>query len=242
MTKTTTLALTLALVSTSACKKKGEDAATGGGSGGTTAGKPTAPDKAADTGPFAGWDIAGRKAAFQGAMVGPGDAIGQWAAWKVEGTKVTIWDGKAETVGELSVPSPCEAVVTVKDNSGGSSSTTSHFTIENGQIVAGLGDAGSRKGNSAVACVSNKVFTLDDSGKCLEWEQDMFDKTKYKSAPGTCSFAKDGGKDVFKATANGSETTLDVHGDALYTSQIAQAHSEKAADWAAAKAARDAKK
>ena len=233
MNTKTTLAIMIALAVTPACKKKSDD----GAAGAPTAAKTAAPE-AAESGPFAGWDMAGRKAAFQGTMVSPGDAIGQWQAWKVEGSKITIWDGKAETVAELSLPSPCEAVITVKDNSGGSSSTTSHFTIENGQIISGLGDAGSRKGKSAVACVSNKVFTLDDAGKCLEWEQDMFDKTKYKSAPGTCSLDKD----VFKATVNGSETTLEAHGDALYSQQIAQAHTEKAADWTAAKAARDAKK
>src|SRR5438067_3967086 len=224
------IAICIALTSATACKKKTADSGEG-----ATASKPAADDKAA-SGPFAAWDMAGRKAAFQGAMVGPGDAIGTWQAWKVEGTKITIWDGKAETVAELSLPSPCEAVISVTEK-GGSSSTTQHFTIENGQIIAGLGDAGSRKGNAAVACVSNKVVTLDDAGKCLEWEQDMFDKTKYKSSPGKCGFAKDGGKDVFKATVNGSESTLDVHGDALYTEQLAQAHSEKAADWAAAKTA-----
>jgi hypothetical protein len=236
MTKTTLVIC--AGLAFAGCKKKNDDAgATGGTTASKTAAAPTAP---ADTGPFAAWDIAGRKAAFQGTHVAPGGAIGMWEAWKVEGTKMTIWDGKAETVAELSVPSPCEAVVSVTEN-GGTSSTTHHFTIENGQIVSGLGDAGSRKGADAVACVSNKVVTLA-GGKCTEWEQDMFDKTKYKSSPGTCSFAKDGDKEVFKATVNGSETTLEVHGDALYSTQIAQTHSEKAADWTAAKATRDGKK
>jgi hypothetical protein len=236
------LALLLGLAVLPACKKdKPADSSGGGSAAGGTTGGTTAKPVENGSGPFAVWDMAGRKAAFQGAMVGPGGAVGLWEAWNVEGDKITVWDGKTEQVAELSLPSPCEATVTVKGADGSSSGTTHHYTIENGQIVTGLGDAGSRKGDSAVACVSNKVVTLE-GGTCLEWEQDMFDKTKYKSAPGTCGFAKDGDKDVFKATVNGSESTLEIHGDAMYTAQIAQAHSEKAADWAAAKAARDAKK
>src|SRR4051794_39903236 len=84
---------------------------------------------AAATGPFADWDMAGRKAAFQGAMVGPGGSVGRWEAWNVEGNKITIWDGKTEQVAELELPSPCEAVVVVKSG-GGSSSTTHHYTLE----------------------------------------------------------------------------------------------------------------
>jgi transcription elongation factor len=241
------LAVILSLLAASslvACKKKEGDT-TASGSSGSGATKPTdnsAPDKPAPSGPFGAWDMDGRKAAFQGAHVAPGGGLGSWEAWNVEGDKVTIWDGTKESVAELSLTSPCEATMMVKSADGSSSGTTSHYTIEGGKIVSGLGDAGSRNGATAVACVSNKVVTLDASGACLEWEQDMFEKTKYKSGPGKCGFAKNGDTEVFKATVNGSEAELEIHGDAMYSHQIATTHSEKATDWAAAKAARDAKK
>jgi len=224
-------------LSLAACKKDhagGASAAKGaelGGSSGTAKGG----------GPFGSWDMAARKAAFQGTHVAPGGSFGRWDAWKVEGTKITVWDGTQETVAELDLQSPCEAGIMEKSADGSTSGTVSHYTIENGTLVTGLGDAGSRKGNTAIACVSNKIVTLDATGTCLEWEQDMFDHTKYTSSPGTCSFGKDGDNDVFKATVNNYETILEVHGDALYTAQIASTHSEPAADWASAKAARDAK-
>lgn len=194
------------------------------------------PEAAKATGPFAAWDLAGRTAAFQGAWVGSGDSISSRLAWKIEGAKITTWDGKAEDSLEFEVPSPCEWKRTKRSN-GGSSGTVSHYTIENGKIITGLGDAGSRKDKTAIACISDKVFTLDAAGACLEWEQDMFDATKYKSSPGTCGFEKEGDKDVFAATIRGNKTTIELHGDAMYSDQIAKNHAEKVADWDAAKAA-----
>ena len=239
-----TILLTLLSVvplSLAACKKdKGGESSSGGASGKATAGE--SGGGGGGGGQWGAWDMPARKAAFQGFHVGPGDAVGQWQAWNIEGTKATIYDGTAETVAELELFTPCEATFRVTSPDGSSSGTTHHYTIENGQLVTGLGDAGSRKGNTAVACVSNVIVTLDASGTCLEWEQDYFEKAKFKSTPGTCSFGKDGDKDVFKVTVHGHETLLEVHGDALYTEQIAKAHNEKAADWAAAKAARDARK
>jgi hypothetical protein len=69
----------------------------------------------------------------------------------------------------------------------------------------------------------------------------MFDDGEYESAPGTCGWKTEGDKEVFAATVHGHETTLLVDGDALLSEQLQQVHSEKAADFAAAKAARDAK-
>ncbi len=110
------------------------------------------------------------------------------------------------------------------------------------QALTGLGDAGSRKGSEAIACVSNKIFTLDAKGTCTEWTASMFDKGKYKQQPAMCGFKQDGGKEIFAVTINGNERTLEVHGDALMSQPLAQSHSEKMADFATAKAARDAKK
>lgn len=207
------------------------------------AGKPDAPAPTADAGPFGAWDMAARRAAFAGAHLAPGDYLGAWVAWDVQGTKVKVWDGTAEKTYDLAVKSPCEVEV-IEASDGGSSSTTHHYTLKGGQLgqlVMGLGDAGSRKGPEAVACISNAVVTLDASGHCLQWKESMFDKGKYESQPGTCAWVKDGDKELFAATVNGSETRLVVDGDALLTEQLQTTHSEKMADFAAARAARDAK-
>lgn len=201
---------------------------------------PVAPKKPA--GPFAAWDLDARVAALQGAHVTPGGSLGTWEAWNVEGDKVTVWDGTAEKTLEIAVLSPCEVKVTERLPDGSSMGTTSHFTIKDGAIVKGLGDAGSKRGREAIACVSNTIFTLDAQGTCTEWEASMFDDGSFEAKPGTCGWKTESGKEVFAATVHGHETTLLVDGDALLSEQLAQTHSEKVADFAAAKAARDAKK
>lgn len=199
---------------------------------------PPAPEEA---GPFAAWDMEARRAAFQGAHVTPGGSLGAWEAWNVEGDKVTIWDGSAEKQLDFALLSPCE-VKTTEHVGGGSSSTTSHYTLVEGAIVKGLGDAGSRRGPEAIACISNTIFTVDAKGTCTELEASMFDDGTYEAKPATCGFRKDGEREVFFADVRGRETILEVHGDALLSTQLAQTHSEKVADFAAAKAARDARK
>ncbi len=236
----TRIALLALVLSITACSKKKESAPADDP---TSAKKPT-DDKAAagGGGSWAAWDMAARKAAFQGAHVTPGEALGAWDAWNITGDKVTVWNGTAEKTLDLTLMSPCEAKITEKGADGSSSSTVSHYTLQDGKLVTGLGDAGSRKGAEAVACISNKVFTVDAKGVCTEWSGSMFDDGKYEQKPGTCGFKKDGDKEVFAATADGHETTLGVYGDALLSEQLANTHSEKVADFAAAKAARDAKK
>jgi hypothetical protein len=125
--------------------------------------------------------------------------------------------------------------------SGGSSSTVKHYTINKGAIVTGLGDAGSRKGPEAIACVSDRIVTLDAKGTCTQWKEDMMGNG-WKPGPGTCAFVKDGDKELFSVTLDGSERRLVVDGDALMSEQLARTHSEKVADFAAAKTARDARK
>lgn len=194
------------------------------------------------SGPWAAWDMAARRAALQGAHVVPGNALGTWHAWNVTGDKVTIWDGTAEKTLELSVASPCEVTTTERSPDGSSSGTTSHFTLQGGKLIKGLGDAGSRRGPEAVACISNKVFTLDAKGTCLEWERSMFKDGAYKSKPAECGWKQKGDVETFIASVHDRTTELEVHGDALLSGQLARTHSEKVADFAAAKAARDAKK
>ena len=245
MDRTTYLVLALALSTFAACKKDSGDAGAKPGEDTTSAqaaqAANSADTKPAESGRFAGWDMAKRTAAFQGAHVTPGSSLGRWEAWNVEGDKVTIWDGTAEKTYEFALLSPCEAKVTEREE-GGSSSTTSHYTLRDGAIVKGLGDAGSRRGPEAIACISNLLFTLDAKGTCTELKAKRFNEGQYEEAPGTCGFRQDGDKEVFFAVVRGRETVLEVHGDALLSSQLARTHSEKVADFAAAKAARDAKK
>lgn len=183
---------------------------------------------------FAAWDMLGRAKAWQGAWVTE-QSLGSAIALEVKGAAVTSWDGKAEKKLGFALESPCSAKLT-EETAGGKTSTVSHFTVKDGKLVTGLGDAGSRKGKAAVACVSNKILTLDEAGKCVSWDN-MFDK--WKSEPATCKFDKQDGKDVFVASVNGRDTTLMIDGDALLSEQLAKVSAKSHPDFAAAKAARD---
>jgi hypothetical protein len=207
----------------------------------TAAATPTAAASAQPDAPLASWDLAARKQALQGAHVTPGDSLGAWVAWNVEGDEVTVYDGKVEKTLALRVPSPCE-VVLVEKSAVGTRTTTTHFTLKDGAPWMGLGDAGSRRGAEAVACVSNQVLTLDAKGTCLAWDESPFDRGRFESKPATCAFAKDGDAEMFTAMVHGHEQRLIVEGDALFTQQLRDAHSERAADFGAAKKARDAKR
>jgi hypothetical protein len=232
----------LALVASPACSKKTDNTERGGNA--PKSSEPAAPpvdDKLAAALPakapaaFSTWDLPARAKAWQGARVTE-QSLGFSIALEVKGASATIWDGKVEKQLGFALESPCSAKLVEHGADGSSSSTTTHFTIKNGALVEGLGDAGSRKGKAAVACISNQVLTLDDAGTCLAWSS-MFDD--WKSGPATCGFTQKDGKDVFTANVNGRDTSLVVDGDALLSEQLVQKSSVSFPDFAAAKAARD---
>jgi hypothetical protein len=187
---------------------------------------------------FEAWDLPGRAKAWQGAWVSEA-SIGSPLALAIDGAAATSWDGKAEKKLGFELESPCSALLVEKGADGSSSSTTSHFTVKAGKLVEGLGDAGSRKGKAAIACVSNRVLSLDEAGACLSWSSDF---GNWKSEPGKCGFAQKDGKEVFVATIDGHDTALLVDGDTLMSEQLAHKSSASYPDFAAAKAARDAAK
>lgn len=181
---------------------------------------------------FAAWDMAGRKAAWQGAWAGDGGAAGWKAAWQIDGDKIIMVDGKGEKQLELELRSPCSAAF-VERSADGTSSTISVFTLKDGQLITGLGSAGQKKGEQAVVCGGGKVFTVDAKG-CTEWE-DRFGRLESK--PGDCGFAKDGDKDIFRYNTSGMESKLLVEGDVIWSEQLAMTHATKHPDLAAAKQA-----
>lgn len=195
---------------------------------------PVMPDKP-DTTPaaFKAWDLAARAKAWQGAWVV--DHGGPALAIEVKGDQVTQWDGKAEKHLTFAVESPCSATFAEHKPDGSTETITTSYTLKAGKVVTGLGDAGSRNGKTAVACVSNKILVLDDTGKCVAWESFM----GWKSEPAECGFSQKDGKEVFTAKVHGSDSTLQIDGDALMSEQLAGRSAPSFPDFAAAKAARD---
>src|SRR5688572_19130553 len=149
--------LIAALVSAAGCDKKAAD-----GKGSAKVGADPSKTAMAHVGKmpaaFASWDMAARHKAWQGAWAGDGGGLGNKAAWQIAGTQVTYVDSRGEKTYELAVDSPCTAKMVEKAADGSSSSTTSVYTLKDGQLVTGLGDAGQKKGDTAIVCGGGDVF------------------------------------------------------------------------------------
>lgn len=182
---------------------------------------------------FAAWDMGARQTAWQGAWAGDGEAAGLKAAWKIDGDSIDFFDKSGEKHLTLKLQSPCSAAFEEHGADGSTSSTITVYTLKDGQLITGLGDAGQKKGDSAVVCGGGKVFTVDAKG-CTMWEDDF---GRLSSKPGDCGFAKDGAKDIFRYKVDGYESKLIVDGDVIWSEQLSMTHAAKQPDLAAAKTA-----
>jgi hypothetical protein len=223
-----------------ACGKKKDDA--GAKSGSAAAAKPTAVEAPAtkDKMPAfaAQWDMDKRTAAWQGAWAGDGFGLGDTAAWEIKGDQIEFFNKKGEQHLTLEVTSPCTASFESHSDSNtpGESGWESVYTIDkDGQLITGLGDAGSRKGDQAVVCGMGEVWVWDGKA-CTDWANHF---GQWESKPGECGFKKDEkGADVFfYKDMSGYETKLIVDGDVIWSEQLSRGHATKHPDLAAAKAA-----
>jgi hypothetical protein len=196
----------------------------------TAEGNKPAMDKPAASYPaaFDAWDMASRNAAWQGAWAGDGGSLGWKAAWQITGDQIDYFDGKGEKHMTFALESPCTAKF-AQTGKNGTEWTVTTYTINNGQLITGLGDAGQKKGDQAVVCGGGKIFTVDAKG-CTEWEENF---GKMESKPGDCGFAKDG----FHYKSYGNDTTLLVDGDTIWSDQLKATHATKHPDLAAARKA-----
>jgi hypothetical protein len=203
---------------------------------------------------FDAWDLKGRGAAWQGAWVLPLQMTTKveqktpWAAMEVKGESAKVWNGAAELTMPFEVTSPCTMLMTKPAEPDG---TIIHpgatFTVVEGQIVAGLGNAGVRRGKEAVACIDLAVYVLDAAGKCTryipvqQWraEEARCGYRKPTSGDDTWVSQTAGSGEVFFAESFHHETVLAPIGDALVDQQImtSRDRARKSTDFEAAKAA-----
>lgn len=225
-------ALILAVaVAGAGCDQKDKD--TGGEPGST--GEPAGGTQAEPVGggPFAGFDLDAIKAKLEGAWVLGGSSLGKKEAWKVSGTDVTVYDGKSEKTYQMSLVAPCYGKLT-REEGGGTTSTYFTFAFDGDTLYKGLGQAGMKKGDTIVACMSGQIFTLHD-GVCKKHKESMFGD-KLKSSDAECSLE---GK-VFKAKTRTGESELEIEGAVLLNQQMEKNQAVKTADFAEAKAKLDA--
>jgi len=213
------------------CDKKDKEPAGEPGPAGEPSG--TKADAPGESGPFAGFDLGAIKTRLEGAWVVGGSSIGKKEAWLVSGPEVTVYDGKSEKKHELSLVAPCYGKLT-REEGGGTTSTYFTFAFDGDTLYKGLGQAGLKKGDTIVACISGEIFTFQD-GKCQKWKESMFGG-KLKSADAECSLEGD----VFKAKTRTGESELKLKGTVLLNQQMEKNQAVKTADFAEAKSKLDA--
>lgn len=183
--------------------------------------------KDAPTGPFAAFDFAAAKQAWQGAWVLEGDVVGSRVAWMVEGDRVKSFDGTTERELGFAVYSPCQ--VTTTDEAAGVTSYT-NFTFVGDQLHAGLGSSGTVAGESVIVCDGGKTYVLTGA-KCEAWSE-MFDD--WKSEPASCKVEGQGPERKFMI----DDRSIAFLGEAsLGTDQMKANVASKHPNFEAAKAA-----
>ena len=217
------------VVALSACgKSKDESKSTETGET-TKKATPDTPKKAA--GPdFSSWDQAGKAKAWQGSFLAKENGTIQ--AWTITGDSVQTWDGKEEKSFTLVVDNPCHA---------GFKNEKNMIFPRNFTSVAGalrFGASGYRRGPEVLFCDdSGDVYMLDAASKCTLWKEKFGDWT---ATDGECSIKKNAeGVEVF-SHGDPNRGEFVIEGDAVlprssFPTEVVEG------DFAAAKAARDAK-
>ncbi|HEU0035849.1 MAG TPA: hypothetical protein VFQ53_34790 [Kofleriaceae bacterium] len=210
-----------------ACKKK-EDSA--GGSGKTVETGNKGEGGGAMPAEFASWNQPDAAKLWEGAHAsrltlrtsGTMSMAGDPAAIEIKGDKAKVWDGKTEHELGFVIDSPCSVAfkqtITEGSMKGGVSTHSKQFVVKGGQLLAGEGAAGYRKGKTAIVCTSgmDKLFTVDDKG-CKKWKN-VFDK--WDSEPGECAWGTENGKDMLTLGKGDWATKVYADGDVLTSQQF----------------------
>lgn len=179
---------------------------------------------------FAKWDQAGKAKAWQGSWLAKENGTVQ--AWTVTGDKVQTWDGSEEGAFTLVMESPCRAGF--KNDKG--MTYPRPFASVGGKLRFGAG--GYKNGPEAIFCDdSGATYVVDAAGTCTLWDEKF---GKWEKKAGECGFKQnaDGAEVFFHGDPNAGEWTIE--GDAIVPRGSFPTEPVEG-DFAAAKAARDAK-
>jgi hypothetical protein len=183
--------------------------------------------KDAPSGPFAAFDFAAAKQAWQGAWLLEGERIGRRVAWLVEGERVRVFDGQAEKQLGFTVYSPCQVTTTDED---AGVTTYTNFLFVGEQLHAGLGSSGTVAGEAVIVCDGGKTYVLIGD-TCAAWSE-MFDD--WKSEPASCKLEGQGPERKFVI---GDRSIAFLGDDAIGTDQMKGNVASKYPNFEAAKAA-----
>lgn len=235
-------AISLCAAALGACKKDPGEAGGGGGGGG---GGGAATDLPAAV---AAWMPKDAKQLWQGAFStrltlktsGAISMAGDPAALQITGDKVRAFDGTTEHALDLELDSPCtvgfKKPISEGAMKGGVVTFPKKYAIQGGKLLVGDGAVGYRKGKAALACTTDGVHVLDESGACKAWDKRF---GKWESKDATCAWQQADGKDVLVVGTGDWATKLVADGDLLMTDQFRDEVPKTvvAADFEAAKAA-----
>jgi hypothetical protein len=230
----TLVALCMSVALMIGCGKKSEKE--GGGDPPATpdegggANKDVEQDKGGAAPDLSKWDAAGKAKAWQGSWLAKENGTVQ--AWTVAGDKVQTWDGTEEATFTLIIESACRAGF--KNDQG--MTYPRPFAAVGGKLRYGAG--GYKDGPEAIFCDdSGATYVVDAAGACTRWDEKF---GKWEKSAGECGFRKnaEGAEVFFHGDPNSGEWAIE--GDAIVP-RSSFPTEPVAGDFAAAKAARDAK-
>lgn len=172
---------------------------------------------------------------------------GDRVALDIKGGKATAFGGDKDQELAFAITAPCEATfdepLTEGSMKGGTAYHTLIFVVDKGQLVAGSGAAGYRKGKTALVCsegMNGGVTIVDDKGGCVTWDKKF---RKWESEKATCEWSQTDGKDVLSIGTGDWKTVVVADGDILKSQQFTDSTTDytKAKDFADAKAQVSAK-
>ena len=169
-----------------------KDAAAGSASAPVDAAAPNGPSLADIT----AWMPKDAKQQLQGAWftklalrdAGMASYTGSYVALEIKGDKATAWVPATNTehVLDVKIETPC-AITFSQTKDGATNYYRRNYLVENGTVFIGWGAVGYRKGKSALACVYDDIYVLDDKGGCRLYKESF---GKWQAEDAKCTWGK----------------------------------------------------
>ena len=157
-------------------------------------------------------------------------------AWHVEGEKLTIFDGKTETITKINIASPCTIEVSgvAIRNTKIRGTQTRQFVFEGNGVFVGMGEVALRKGNLTIGCNAFGIHILENNGKCTQWIKRF---RKWRKKQSKCSLSKADGLNWFSMenTLSGGRYSVAGKGDVMALGNMQKHDGKRMESFEAAK-------
>ncbi|MCB9558660.1 MAG: hypothetical protein H6707_21260 [Deltaproteobacteria bacterium] len=156
-----------------------------------------------------------------------GAASASAQAWKIDGERLTVWDGKAEHQRTLSVLAPCLLRIDAGDHQ-----RTVGFALRGGQLLVGGDALGLRGEHVAAVCDGGRVF-LQSGKRCVVFGEDLFgdQRSLKKIRDSDCQLIDD----TFSFDSVDGKRSIPVDGDLIIGSESRLQVARRLSSWDRAK-------